>query len=144
MCCKNINNHALSCVDLVFGRLSLVFLKYYLKHFASPKFCHMSITFCLTSCNELNSYLLNYCRMVLHKFSIDHTSSIFMDWSSIPINLLNQILKKMLIIHIVVVHIKCLVSITVMFNISVKCHHKHWDWRMNVLSLREVYGWSAN
>lgn len=31
-----------------------------------------------------------------------------------------------------------------MFDVDVKGHRKHLDWRMHVLSLREIYGWSAN
>ncbi|CAF1331480.1 unnamed protein product [Rotaria sordida] len=31
-----------------------------------------------------------------------------------------------------------------MTDINVKGHQKHLQWRMNVLSLREIYGWSAN
>lgn len=36
------------------------------------------------------------------------------------------------------------ISITIMTDINIKGHQKHLQWRMNVLSLREIYGWSAN
>jgi hypothetical protein len=39
----------------------------------------------LTSCNELNSYLHKSCRIIFHKFSMTHTLSILITWSSISI-----------------------------------------------------------